>query len=280
MITTDARDSAGSLPTHIMKMDGISLLDSEEDELARGFAPLMVELGPADMATLDALITSGITVSRSAGARWVLARVREQPAYAELSGRLREASGLDARAGMDRVTQDPRQSELDARVKELFPAHEVQRVALLHYGDDPGVEPGDLLVRVIIEEAEEDPPLRAWERDHQAICRELHRDLAERLPEARYLEFWFGGDTGNQGRSRQRLRCAPDDPARPKQDLNPADIRLGPADLQMLDTLIAAGIVASRAEAIGWALARIRERPAYAKLSERARELDELKARF
>jgi hypothetical protein len=48
----------------------------------------------------------------------------------------------------------------------------------------------------------------------------------------------------------------------------------------MLDTLIAAGIVASRAEAIGWALTRIRERPAYAKLSERARELDELKARF
>ena len=193
MITTDARDSAGRPPTHIMKMDGISLLDPEEDELARGFTPLMVQLGPADMATLDALITSGITVSRSAGARWVLARVREQSAYAESASGPREASGLNARAGMDRVTQDRRQSELDARVKELFPDHEVQRVALLQYGDDPGVEPGDLLVRVIIAEAEEDPPLRAWERDHEAIYRELHRDLAERLPEARYLEFWFAG---------------------------------------------------------------------------------------
>jgi hypothetical protein len=48
----------------------------------------------------------------------------------------------------------------------------------------------------------------------------------------------------------------------------------------MLDTLISTGTVASRAEAIGWALARIRERPSYARLSERARELDELKARF
>ena len=48
----------------------------------------------------------------------------------------------------------------------------------------------------------------------------------------------------------------------------------------MLDALIAAGIAASRAEAISWALARIRERPAYARLGERARELDELKARF
>ena len=53
-----------------------------------------------------------------------------------------------------------------------------------------------------------------------------------------------------------------------------------PAELEMLDTLIMAGTAASRAEAIGWVLARIRERPAYAKLSERARELDELRARF
>jgi hypothetical protein len=48
----------------------------------------------------------------------------------------------------------------------------------------------------------------------------------------------------------------------------------------MLDTLIITGIAASRAEAIGWVLTRIRERPAYAKLSERARELAELKAQF
>jgi hypothetical protein len=75
----------------------------------------------------------------------------------------------------------------------------------------------------------------------------------------------------------QRLSCPPDDPARRERDLTPVDIRLGPADLEMLDTLITMGTAASRAEAIGWVLARIRERPAYAKLSERARELDELK---
>ena len=37
---------------------------------------------------------------------------------------------------------------------------------------------------------------------------------------------------------------------------------LGPADLEALDALITAGIAASRAEAVHWALARIRERPA------------------
>ena len=48
----------------------------------------------------------------------------------------------------------------------------------------------------------------------------------------------------------------------------------------MLDALITAGTAASRAEAIGWALARIRERPAYSRLGQRARELDDLKAQF
>jgi hypothetical protein len=70
------------------------------------------------------------------------------------------------------------------------------------------------------------------------------------------------------------------DPAGSERDLTLADLRLGPADLEMLDTLITAGAAASRAETVGWVLARIRERPAYASLGERARELDELKARF
>jgi hypothetical protein len=48
----------------------------------------------------------------------------------------------------------------------------------------------------------------------------------------------------------------------------------------MLDALITNGTAASRAEAVSWILARIRERPAYARLTERARELDELKAHF
>ena len=52
------------------------------------------------------------------------------------------------------------------------------------------------------------------------------------------------------------------------------------ADLETVDTLITAGIAANRAEAVRWALARIRERPAYAQLRQRAREIEELKAQF
>jgi hypothetical protein len=56
--------------------------------------------------------------------------------------------------------------------------------------------------------------------------------------------------------------------------------RLGPADLETLDILITAGIAPTRAEAVRWALARIRDRPAYQRLLERTRELEEIKSQF
>jgi hypothetical protein len=279
IVIADAPGSAGLRTTAIMIPVGISLLDPEEDEAARGLTPVTAHLGPVDLATLDALITAGIAASRAEGARWALARIREQPAYAQLSERAREASEPQARADLDRAARDQLQSRLDEQVRGHFPDGGVQRVALLQHGDAPWVEPRALLVRVFIEEAEEAPHLRAWDRDHETVIRELQRELAEQLPGAGYLEFWFG-ENGRQGRRRNRLGGPPDDPAGREQDLTPVDIRLGPVDLEMLDALITAGTAASRAEAVGWVLARIRERPAYARLSERARELDQLKAHF
>jgi hypothetical protein len=281
MVTTDVSGGAGIRPTRIMMMEGISLLEPEQDEIARGLTPVRALLGPVDLATLDALITAGIAASRAEGARWALARLREQPAYAALSQRPREPGGPRTRAVLDRAAREQLQGRLDEQVKGHFPEGGVQRVALLQRGDDPSVEPGGLLVQVFIEEAEENPRLRlrAWIRDHETVIGELQRELEENLPGASYLDFWFG-ENGRQGKRRIRLGSLPDDPARSEQDLTPAEIRLGPADLEMLDALITAGTAASRAEAFGWALARIRERPTYARLSERARELDELKAHF
>jgi hypothetical protein len=280
MLTTGARDGAGLRPTQIRLPAGISLLDPEEDETARGLTPVpQALLGPADLATLDTLITAGIAASRAEAARWALARVRQQPAYAQLSARPREPGEPRARTGLDRAVLDQLQTTLDEQTKEHFPGGGVQRIALLQHGDDPSVEPGDLLARVFIEQAGEDPNLPAWHQDHETMIRELQRELADKLPAASHFEFWFG-ENGRQGKSRHRLGAPPDDPARSEQDLTPADIRLGPADLEMLDALITSGTAASRAEAVSWVLARIRERPAYARLSERARELDELKAHF
>jgi Arc/MetJ-type ribon-helix-helix transcriptional regulator len=66
----------------------------------------------------------------------------------------------------------------------------------------------------------------------------------------------------------------------PGPGFTPVMARLGADDLETLDTLISAGIATSRAEAVRWALARLRERPAYEQLRARTREIDELKSQF
>jgi hypothetical protein len=77
-------------------MEGISLLDPEQDEIARGLTPVMAMLAPADLETLDTLITTGTAASRAEAARWAMARIREQSAYARLSERARELDQLKA----------------------------------------------------------------------------------------------------------------------------------------------------------------------------------------
>jgi hypothetical protein len=55
---------------------------------------------------------------------------------------------------------------------------------------------------------------------------------------------------------------------------------LGRSGLETVDTLIMAGIADTRADAISWALARIRERPAHERLREHVREIDRLRKDF
>jgi len=40
----------------------------------------MTRLGPADLATLDGLVTAGMVSSRAEGVRWAIGRLREHPA--------------------------------------------------------------------------------------------------------------------------------------------------------------------------------------------------------
>ena len=57
------------------------------DDVPEDFTPVMTRLGPADLATLDSLITAGIVNSRAGGVRWALGRIREDRADAQFQGR-------------------------------------------------------------------------------------------------------------------------------------------------------------------------------------------------
>jgi hypothetical protein len=65
-------------------------------EAAEELTPVMTRLGPADLATVDTLITAGIANSRAEVLRWAVGRIRERPAYAQLQERVHEIDQLKA----------------------------------------------------------------------------------------------------------------------------------------------------------------------------------------
>jgi len=185
---------------------------------------------------------------------------------------------------MDQAELDRLQEQFGQLVQERFPGAPVQRVAVLGYGDDPEIEPGQLLARVYLEagdgQAAREQAVKEFHEAHGEAVRELRKDL-DRLPGVGLLEVMAADEeeAGHQGpRLRLMVKAGPEPGG--EGQLVPVMARLGPADLETVDVLITAGIAANRAEAVRWALARIRERPAYAQLQQRAREIEELRTQF
>jgi hypothetical protein len=174
---------------------------------------------------------------------------------------------------MDQVTKERVQRELKEAASQLLPG-EVCAVAVLEYGDDPMVEPGEVMVRVLTAgppgEREEPPP--------QEAMKQLRSEIAQRLPEVRRFEVKSELAEGKRTHFLARMDSEKDRPA--DSEFTPVMVRLRAPDLEIVDTLINAGIAPNRAEAFRWALARISERPAYAQLRERTREIERLKAEF
>jgi hypothetical protein len=187
---------------------------------------------------------------------------------------------------MDQVALGRIEEQIGEEVSKRFPGGAVQRVRVLQYGDEPMIEPGELLVRLIVEAAEgqkdQERALHAFEEAHEEALKRFRKDLSAELPNVWRMVVLTSSDTGHGprmvlgGRRSDSLAAG----AAEGGDLTPVMARLGRVDLETLDALITAGIAASRAEAVRWALARIRERPAYAQLRERAREIERLKTEF
>ena len=168
------------------------------------------------------------------------------------------------------------------KVRERFPGAPIERVEVLQYGDQPEIEPGQLLARVIIETPDDEPERRqafdAFHDEHREALHELRSEL-DRLPTRVTLQFTTGADSG-RGKPVIQLGQGPAGPGGGGPGLTPVMARLGQEDLETLDMLITVGIASSRAEAVRWALARIRERPAFEQLRAHTREIETLKSQF
>ncbi len=180
---------------------------------------------------------------------------------------------------MDQGAKDRIQHELEDHAKTLFPGV-VRRVDLLEHGDDPVVEPGETLLRLtLIVTPGDDGELPAPHTLLKAAAmKQFQHELSQRLPEVGRIEI-LPQDADGHPHGHFFMRF--DDEDRPGSgDFTPVMARLRPPELEIVDTLISAGIAANRAEAIRWALARIGERPAYAQLREHTRDIERLKTEF
>jgi hypothetical protein len=96
---------------------------------------------------------------------------------------------------VERAEKDQIERVINHAVKDRFTAGAVQRAVLLEHGDDPGIGPGQLMVRVFVpapdEPADYDRALAEWQEAHQAGMDEMRRELSLQLPSARLLEFTF-----------------------------------------------------------------------------------------
>ena len=243
---------------------------------------VLAALGPAGLETVDTLIMAGIAATRAAAIRWSLDRIRERPEYQRLR-ELRCAAEV-----MDRDVMDPIEREIDEEVRARFAGSAVRRAVLLQYGDDPEIGPGDLWVRVLLDaDGPEDyeETLTAFEQANKAAIEQFTGYLAAKLREIRLVEYTFSNNPvtrdGHGPRASNLVgERLPDIQEREHGEATPLLARLGPAGLETLDTLIVAGIAATRAEAIRWALDRVRERPAYQRLRELRCDADKLRNEF
>jgi hypothetical protein len=189
---------------------------------------------------------------------------------------------------MDRDVLDVIDRDINEEARARFPGTAVRQAVLLQYGDDPEIGPGDLWVRVLLDAdrpQDYEPTLTAFRVANYTATEQFAGYLAGKLPEIRLVEYTFSNNPVTRDGHGPRMSNLVGDRLSDIQEQERGEttlkpIRLGPAGLETLDTLIMAGTAATRAEAIRWALDRIRERPAYQRVRELRSEADKLRNEF
>jgi len=186
---------------------------------------------------------------------------------------------------MDQAERDHIQQELEIAARELFPRW-LRRVELLQHDDAPWIEPGQLMPRLVFTDpvgSHADPRKMAKHGRTFKVAvapglNQFRENLLARWPEIRHIEVMTEDASGQ--RTGGNVRFVVDSHEALDGEFTHVMVRLKTAELDIVDTLIAAGVANNRAEAIRWALNRIRERPAYEQLREQTRVLERLKSEF
>ncbi|MAG35330.1 MAG: hypothetical protein CL878_03650 [Dehalococcoidia bacterium] len=249
----------------------------------QGLVPTFASLTERHVELLDTLIAAGLATSRAEAARWCLARVPAQPAFKQL-----QKQGSDVKQFAEGI-QAKQQATLDdealrSLIRARFPKDSLLAIKLYRYGDHEYVEPGELSIVLVARGPEEhntdydkapekvgNQVVHSFYRTHEATIQQLHRDLLEQLAErVTHLMISYGGVSFSKR----------DGPPPSERKLRPISIPVGEADLQTLNTVIAAGAATNRDQAVRWSLDRIRERPAYEQLAEQVDELKQTAAKI
>jgi len=191
---------------------------------------------------------------------------------------------------MDRDVLDTIEREIDQEARARFPGTAMRQAVLLQYGDDPEIEPGDLWVRMLLDEPDEPeddwgPLMTAFQQANETAIEQFRGYLAAKLREIMAVEYVFSNNPVTYDGDGPRCGMPVGERLSDIREWEHGETtreltRLGPAGLETLDTLIIAGTAATRAGAIRWSLDRIRERPAYQRLRELKSEADTLKNEF
>src|SRR6476661_418623 len=153
---------------------------------------------------------------------------------------------------MDQAAKDRIRNEIEDEVRTLF-SGAVRRVDWESHSNDPHYEPGELLPSLILTAPPGrriGPPgpgaaFKKLQRAHGPALKQFRRDLAQRWPEIQNLGIGFEDASGHH---RGGIIMALDDPgAAAGSDIIHVMVRLKAPELEIIDTLISAGVANNRA---------------------------------
>ena len=197
---------------------------------------------------------------------------------------------------MDQETRERIRLAIQDEAEKIF-AGSVRRVSLLPSGeldlDEPerevlrrdGFGPDEVVAQLVLTEppGARPEPVRAPQTFRNAngpAVKHFRQALIQQLPELRHIRITFEDAAGQDRGGGGLLLLVPDEGRSADGDLTAVISASTVSSSSALRRTITAGIAGNRAEAVRWALARIRERPAFEQLRAHTREIERLKTDF